>query len=89
MPGGGGGLIFFILHPQHSHPKIIQNTANFCRKTNDVDSDQVWHKPGCTATGMAGGLKFCMKEVEVLYYPSSKKKKGAVTTKLIRVFVFA
>ena len=20
-------------------------------KTNNVDSDQVWHKPGCTATG--------------------------------------
>ena len=20
-------------------------------KTNNVESDQVWHKPGCTATG--------------------------------------
>ena len=21
-----------------------------CEKTNNVDSDQVWHKPGCAAT---------------------------------------
>ena len=39
---------------------------------------------------MARGLKFCVYEEEVLYYPSSENK-GAdqLTAKLICVFVFA
>ena len=40
---------------------------------------------------MARGLKFCIKEVEILYYPSSKKKaliSYSVTAKLICVFCF-
>ena len=28
-----------------------KNMSRQCEKTNNVDSDQVWHKPGCTATG--------------------------------------
>ena len=35
---------------------------------------------------MARGLKFCIYEVEVLYYPSSENK---ATAKVICVFVFA
>ena len=39
-------------------------------------SDQVRHKPDCTATefNKAGGLKFWIYEVEGLYYPSSENK---------------
>ena len=39
-------------------------------------SDQVRHKPGSTATEvkMARGLKFQIKVVEGLYYPSSENK---------------
>ena len=40
-------------------------------------SDQVRHKSGCTAQKIARGLKFRIKEVEGLYYPCSKKNKGA------------
>ena len=36
---------------------------------------------------MARGLKFCMKEVEVLYYPISENK-GADQLRGCRVFVF-
>ena len=53
-------------------------------KTNHVDSDQVWHKPVCQPLEMARGLKFCIKEVEVLYYPSSENKGvDQLTAKLI------
>ena len=41
---------------------------------------------------MARGLKYCIQEVEVFYYPSSEKKaliSFAVNGKLICVFVFA
>ena len=41
---------------------------------------------------MARGLKFCTKEVEILYYPVAKTKaliSFAVTAKLICVFVLA
>ena len=37
-------------------------------------SDQVRHKPGCTATEMAWGLKFRIQEVEEFYYPYSENK---------------
>ena len=37
-------------------------------------SDQFPHKPGCTATKMAGGLKLRIWEVEELYYPCSENK---------------
>ena len=36
----------------------------------------------------ARGLKVCIQEVEILYYPRSENK-DAVTAKLICVFVFA
>ena len=35
-----------------SNPKFVPNIFEPQREqTNTVDSDQVWHKPGCTATG--------------------------------------
>ena len=40
-------------------------------------SDQVQHKPGCTASQpqkMPGGLKFKIYEVERLYYQGSENK---------------
>ena len=43
-------------------------------KSNNVDSDQVRRKPGWTATEGGSRLKFCIKEVEVLYHPSSENK---------------
>ena len=39
-------------------------------KTNNVDSDQVWHKPGCTATGDG-------QKLEILYLGS----RGIVLSK--------
>ena len=41
------------------------------------ENQQCGFWPGLTQTRlleMARGLKFCMKEVEVLYYPSSENK---------------
>ena len=43
-------------------------------KTKVLVSDLVRHKPGCTATEEARGLKFWIKEVEGLYYSCSENK---------------
>ena len=43
------------------------------RKPVFRSSDQVWHKPGCTASQkMARGLKFRIKKVDGLYYLCSE-----------------
>ena len=46
------------------------------RKQTFWVSDLVRHTPGFTATKMARGLKFCIKEVEELYYYVAKKKSA-------------
>ena len=48
-------------------------------------TDQVRHKPVCTAT--EDGKRLDISDVEGLYYPY-RVNKGAVTAKLICVFVF-
>ena len=40
-------------------------------KSNNMDSDT---NQAVQLPEMARGLKFCIKEIEVLYYPSSKNK---------------
>ena len=43
-------------------------------KTNVLVSDLVRHKPGCTATEVARGLKFRTQKLEGLYYLCSENK---------------
>ena len=53
-------------------------------------SDQVPHKLAVQSQKMARGLKFCIKEVEELYYLWSKNiGADQLTAKLICIFVFA
>ena len=52
---------------------LILNEPRY-EKTNDLVSDLVRHKPGCTTTETARGLKFWIKGEEGLYYPCSENK---------------
>ena len=62
-------------------------------KTNNVDFDQVWHKPGCTAYWRwleAGNFGFRKKRYCTIQEAKTKALISfAVTAKLICVFVFA
>ena len=76
----------------HSHAAGLYQMSRVARKPVFRVSDQVSHKPGCTITEDARGLKFRIKEVEGLHYLCSKTMaliSCAVTAQLSCVFVFA
>ena len=81
--------VFWIFQPGQSQIRVGYKLASLWENKASGFPTRCHTEQAVEPHKIATGLKFCIKEVEGLYYLCSENKGADLTAKLICVFVFA